>query len=44
MQSVRLSQQGLTVAGASFAATDSMLTPLKKAVEPAETGLWRPAP
>jgi competence protein ComEA len=44
MQSVRLSQQGLTVAGASFAATDSMLTPLKKTVEPAEAGLWRPAP
>jgi competence protein ComEA len=29
-QSVRLSQQGLTVAGASFAATDSMLMPLKR--------------
>jgi competence protein ComEA len=29
-QSVRLSREGLTVAGASFAATDSMLTPLKR--------------
>ena len=29
-QSARLSKEGLTVAGASFAATDSMLMPLKK--------------
>ena len=36
LQSVRLSQQGLTVAGASFAATDSMLTPLKKPVRPSD--------
>lgn len=30
LQSARLSQQGLTVAGASFAATDSMVMPLQK--------------
>lgn len=29
-QSARLSREGLTVAGAAFAATDSMLTPRKK--------------
>jgi competence protein ComEA len=29
-QAARLSKDGLTVAGASFAATDSMLMPLKK--------------
>jgi competence protein ComEA len=29
-KSVRLSREGLTVAGAAFAATDSMLTPRKK--------------
>jgi len=30
VQSARLSQEGLTVEGAAFAATDSMLTPRKK--------------
>lgn len=44
LQSVRLSQQGLTVAGASFAATDSMLTPLKKPVRPADARSGTPAP
>ena len=44
LQSVRLSQQGLTVAGASFAATDSMLTPLKKPVRPSDAKPWTPAP
>ncbi|MEI8266499.1 MAG: helix-hairpin-helix domain-containing protein [Betaproteobacteria bacterium] len=44
LQSVRLSQQGLTVAGTSFAATDSMLTPLKKPVRPFDVRSWTPAP
>lgn len=44
LQSVRLSQQGLTVAGASFAATDSMLTPLKKPVRPSDGRTGTPAP
>ena len=44
LQSVRLSQQGLTVAGASFAATDSMLTPLKKPARPSEGNPLTPAP
>lgn len=30
VQSARLSQEGLTVEGAAFAATDAMLTPRKK--------------
>jgi competence protein ComEA len=33
VQAARLSQEGLTVAGAAFAATDSMLTPRKKPSE-----------
>lgn len=34
VQSARLSKEGLTVAGAAFAATDSMLTPLKNSSRP----------
>lgn len=30
VQSARLSREGLTVAGAAYAATDSMLTPLRR--------------
>jgi len=40
-QSARLSREGLTVAGAAFAATDSMLTPRKR---PAPTPWVRTAP
>jgi competence protein ComEA len=37
-QSARLSREGLTVAGAAFAATDSMLTPRKKSQTPTAQG------
>lgn len=37
-QSARLSREGLTVAGAAYAATDSMLTPRKKSQTPTAQG------
>ncbi|MFM7849618.1 MAG: ComEA family DNA-binding protein [Rubrivivax sp.] len=37
-QATRLSVQGLTVAGAAYAATDSMLMPLKSPREPLPSG------
>jgi competence protein ComEA len=39
VQSARLSKEGLTVAGAAFAASDSMLTPRRKPL--AATAEWR---
>jgi competence protein ComEA len=37
-QSARLSREGLTVAGAAYAATDSMLTPRKNSQTPTAQG------
>jgi competence protein ComEA len=42
VQSARLSKEGLTVAGTAFAATDSMLTPLKSTGRPVTSEASQP--